>query len=59
MNACRYGIRYIVNVTPDVENKFEGDSEFRYMKISIADKWNSEVSMHFENCCKFIGTINI
>jgi hypothetical protein len=49
-----YGIRFIINVTPNVPNSFETDDDFKYLKISINDHWSQNLAEHFEQCCQFI-----
>lgn len=49
-----YGISYILNVTPNVPNKFEGDSHFKYMKIPISDHLSQNLSKFFPEAIAFI-----
>lgn len=50
-----YGITYILNVTPNVPNKFEGDNTFKYMKIPISDHLSQNLSRFFPQAIAFIG----
>lgn len=49
------GITYILNVTPNVPNKFEEDSTFKYMKIPISDHLSQNLSRFFPQAIAFIG----
>jgi predicted protein tyrosine phosphatase len=51
---CRYGIRYIINVTKDIPNMFEKDITFKYLQIGINDHSTQNVAAHFAECCAFI-----
>jgi len=48
------GITYILNVTPNVPNKFEEDSQFKYMKIPISDHLSQNLSRFFPEAIQFI-----
>lgn len=50
-----FGITYILNVTPNVPNKFEEDSTFKYMKIPISDHLSQNLSRFFPEAISFIG----
>lgn len=50
-----FGISYILNVTPNVPNKFEEDSAFKYMKIPISDHLSQNLSKFFPEAIAFIG----
>ena len=50
-----HGITYILNVTPNVPNKFENDSTFKYMKIPISDHLSQNLSQFFPEAIAFIG----
>ncbi|XP_060555231.1 dual specificity protein phosphatase 7-like [Ruditapes philippinarum] len=49
-----FGISYILNVTPNVPNKFEEDSAFKYMKIPISDHLSQNLSKFFPEAIAFI-----
>lgn len=49
-----HGITYILNVTPNVPNKFEEDSRFKYMKIPISDHLSQNLSKFFPEAIAFI-----
>lgn len=49
-----HGITYILNVTPNVPNKFENDSTFKYMKIPISDHLSQNLSQFFPEAIAFI-----
>jgi len=53
---CLYknGIKYILNVTPNVPNTFENDRTFRYMQIPISDHWSQNLSSFFPQAIAFI-----
>ena len=57
---CLYknGIRYILNVTPNVANTFENDSTFKYMQIPINDHWSQNLASFFQDAIAFIGKIS-
>ncbi|KAH3819225.1 hypothetical protein DPMN_120959 [Dreissena polymorpha] len=48
------GITYILNVTPNVPNKFEEDNTFKYMKIPITDHLSQNLSRFFPQAIAFI-----
>lgn len=50
-----YGIKYILNVTPNVPNMFENDSTFRYLQIPISDNLSQNLSGFFPKAIAFIG----
>ncbi|KAK2142842.1 hypothetical protein LSH36_907g00004 [Paralvinella palmiformis] len=54
--AClsRNGIKYILNVTNNIPNTFEGDSGFHYMKIPINDHWSQNLAASFPEAIAFI-----
>ena len=54
---CLYknGIKYILNVTPNVPNTFENNSQFRYLQIPITDHWSQNLSAFFPKAIAFIG----
>lgn len=49
------GIKYILNVTPNVPNKFAEDSDFKYMQIPVADQLSQNLSAFFPEAIAFIG----
>ena len=49
----RFGVTHVLNVTANVENKFEG--QFHYKRIPIHDNWTQDISSHFEEAIAFIG----
>ena len=52
----KFGIKYILNVTPNVPNKFAEDKDFKYMQIPVADQLSQNLSVHFPEAIAFIGT---
>ncbi|XP_028669410.1 dual specificity protein phosphatase 7-like [Erpetoichthys calabaricus] len=48
------GIRYILNVTPNVPNIFEKNGDFRYKQIPISDHWSQNLSQFFPDAIEFI-----
>uniref|UniRef100_A0A4W3HTB4 Dual specificity protein phosphatase n=1 Tax=Callorhinchus milii TaxID=7868 RepID=A0A4W3HTB4_CALMI len=50
----KYGIRYILNVTPNLPNMFENDGEFKYKQIPISDHWSQNLSQFFPEAISFI-----
>ncbi|XP_065215061.1 dual specificity protein phosphatase Mpk3 [Planococcus citri] len=50
----RHGIKYILNVTPDLPNKFEKTSSMKYMQIPIADHWSQNLASFFPKAIQFI-----
>jgi dual specificity MAP kinase phosphatase len=53
---CLYknGIKYILNVTPNVPNTFENTSTFKYLQIPITDHWSENLSAFFPKAIAFI-----
>jgi len=51
----RYGIKYILNVTPNLPNLFENAGEFKYKQIPISDHWSQNLSQFFPEAIGFIG----
>lgn len=49
------GIRYILNVTPNVPNKFEMNGQFKYLQIPIKDHWSQNLTNYFPQAITFIG----
>lgn len=54
-------IRYILNVTPNLPNHFEGspDVNITYKQIPINDHWSQNLSMYFPEAITFIGKHNV
>uniref|UniRef100_A0A0N4VJQ6 Dual specificity protein phosphatase n=1 Tax=Enterobius vermicularis TaxID=51028 RepID=A0A0N4VJQ6_ENTVE len=50
----RYNIRYIINVTRDVENNFESDDHFHYLKIAVDDSCSNNLAQYFPKAINFI-----
>ncbi|XP_002738179.2 dual specificity protein phosphatase 7-like [Saccoglossus kowalevskii] len=50
----KHGIKYILNVTPNIPNRFERDGEFKYMQIPINDHWSQNLSAFFPEAIEFI-----
>lgn len=50
-----YNIKYILNVTPDLQNHFENTSDIKYQQIPITDHGSQDLSMYFPTAIKFIG----
>ncbi|KAF2986529.1 hypothetical protein EK904_010300 [Melospiza melodia maxima] len=50
----KYGIKYILNVTPNLPNMFEHDGEFKYKQIPISDHWSQNLSQFFPEAIAFI-----
>lgn len=50
----QYGISHILNVTANVPNMFENESEFRYLQIPISDHWSQNLAAFFPQAIKFI-----
>lgn len=51
----KYGIKYILNVTPNLPNAFEHGGEFTYKQIPISDHWSQNLSQFFPEAISFIG----
>ncbi|XP_043943795.1 dual specificity protein phosphatase 6 [Protopterus annectens] len=49
-----FGIKYILNVTPNVPNLFENAGEFKYKQIPISDHWSQNLSQFFPEAIAFI-----
>lgn len=52
---AKLGIRYILNVTPNLPNIFEKDGDFHYKQIPISDHWSQNLSQFFPEAIEFIG----
>lgn len=52
-------IRYILNVTPNLPNHFEGSSDVdvTYKQIPINDHWSQNLSLYFPEAIAFIGEL--
>lgn len=48
-------IKYILNVTPDLPNKFEASGAIKYLKIPITDHGSQDLQAHFPTAIEFIG----
>ncbi|KAK6175402.1 hypothetical protein SNE40_013873 [Patella caerulea] len=48
------GIRYILNVTPNVPNMFANDDSFKYRRINISDHLSQDLSEFFPEAIAFI-----
>ncbi|XP_058792764.1 dual specificity protein phosphatase Mpk3 [Phymastichus coffea] len=53
-SLARHRITYILNVTPDLPNVFEGDGSIKYMQIPISDHWSQNLAEHFPEAIQFI-----
>nr|CAB3240222.1 DUSP6.9 dual specificity phosphatase [Phallusia mammillata] len=51
---ARYNITYILNVTPNLPNVFEGDKRYKYKQIPITDHWSQNLSQFFPEAIQFI-----
>jgi hypothetical protein len=49
-----HGIKYVLNVTPDIPNAFIDDEAFSYMQIPITDHWSQNLNRHFSAAIAFI-----
>ncbi|CDQ66915.1 unnamed protein product [Oncorhynchus mykiss] len=49
-----FGIKYILNVTPNLPNMFENAGEFKYKQIPISDHWSQNLSQFFPEAISFI-----
>ncbi|KAG8194398.1 hypothetical protein JTE90_011010 [Oedothorax gibbosus] len=50
----RYGIHYILNVTPNLPNTFKTEMGMKYMQIPIQDHWSQNLFNFFPQAIKFI-----
>ncbi|KAF0878296.1 DUS9 phosphatase, partial [Crocuta crocuta] len=53
-SLAKLGIRYILNVTPNLPNLFEKNGEFHYKQIPISDHWSQNLSQFFPEAISFI-----
>uniref|UniRef100_A0A1B6BWD5 Dual specificity protein phosphatase n=1 Tax=Clastoptera arizonana TaxID=38151 RepID=A0A1B6BWD5_9HEMI len=53
-SLSKHGIKYILNVTPDLPNVFEDCGSFKYMQIPIADHWSQNLASFFPQAIDFI-----
>ncbi|XP_068819062.1 dual specificity protein phosphatase 9 [Capricornis sumatraensis] len=53
-SLAKLGIRYILNVTPNLPNLFEKNGEFHYKQIPISDHWSQNLSQFFPEAIAFI-----
>ncbi|XP_072483092.1 dual specificity protein phosphatase 9 [Notamacropus eugenii] len=51
---AKLGIRYILNVTPNLPNLFEKDGDIHYKQIPISDHWSQNLSQFFPEAIDFI-----
>ncbi|XP_053576992.1 dual specificity protein phosphatase 7 [Bombina bombina] len=51
---AKYNIKYILNVTPNLPNKFEHNGDFKYKQIPISDHWSQNLSQFFPDAISFI-----
>jgi outer membrane scaffolding protein for murein synthesis (MipA/OmpV family) len=49
-------VKYILNVTGEVQNYYEEDNEFVYMRVPVQDSYETPLHTHFEATAKFIQT---
>ncbi|XP_056272651.1 dual specificity protein phosphatase 6 [Pseudoliparis swirei] len=49
-----YGIKYILNVTPNLPNLFEHAGDFKYKQIPISDHWSQNLAQFFPEAIGFI-----
>ncbi|XP_072291644.1 dual specificity protein phosphatase 6 [Eucyclogobius newberryi] len=49
-----HGIKYILNVTPNLPNLFENAGQFKYKQIPISDHWSQNLSQFFPEAIGFI-----
>lgn len=54
-SLAKLGIRYILNVTPNLPNLFEKNGDFHYKQIPISDHWSQNLSQFFPEAITFIG----
>lgn len=54
-NLYKNGIKYILNVTPNVPNMFENNDQFQYLQIPICDHWSQNLTAYFPQAIAFIG----
>ncbi|XP_004695269.1 PREDICTED: dual specificity protein phosphatase 9 [Condylura cristata] len=53
-SLAKLGIRYILNVTPNLPNLFEKNGGFHYKQIPISDHWSQNLSQFFPEAIAFI-----
>uniref|UniRef100_A0A452H9P8 Dual specificity protein phosphatase n=1 Tax=Gopherus agassizii TaxID=38772 RepID=A0A452H9P8_9SAUR len=51
---AQLGIRYVLNVTPNLPNLFEEQGGFRYKQIPISDHWSQNLARFFPEAIAFI-----
>jgi hypothetical protein len=49
----KYGITHILNISVEVENKYE--NKFQYLQVKIYDSPKETISKHFPKCFDFIN----
>ena len=47
-------VKYILNVTGDLQNYYEEENEFVYMRVPVQDSYEAALNTHFEETAKFI-----
>lgn len=52
-SLAKLGIRYILNVTPNLPNLFEKNGNFHYKQIPISDHWSQNLSQFFPEAIAF------
>lgn len=52
---ARLGIRYVLNVTPNLPNLFAEHGGFHYKQIPISDHWSQNLARFFPEAIAFIG----
>lgn len=50
----KYNIKYVLNVTPDLPNVFEGSGGIQYLQIPITDHYSQDLAVHFPKAIQFI-----
>ncbi|GAB0086877.1 Dual specificity protein phosphatase [Sergentomyia squamirostris] len=54
MSPAAAVLDYVLNVTPDLPNVFEGSGGIQYLQIPITDHWSQDVSVYFPTAIQFI-----
>ncbi len=54
----KIGVRYILNVTPNIPNCFESNG-LTYMQIPISDHWSQNLAAFFPQAIEFIGKYDL
>ncbi|XP_001973300.3 dual specificity protein phosphatase Mpk3 [Drosophila erecta] len=50
----KYNIKYVLNVTPDLPNKFKESGDIKYLQIPITDHYSQDLAIHFPDAIQFI-----